>query len=70
MKTSSYIKFVFIEKLKNSLNYKMELPEIDLTEPLLNLVNYIAVSIKNKNNKIFQKILTLKLVKYCKNYND
>ena len=48
----------------------MELPEIDLTEPLLNLVNYIAASIKNKATKFSKKILTLKLAKYCKKYND
>ena len=41
----------------------MELPEIDLTEPLLNLVNYIAACIKNKNNKIFQKNFNIEVSK-------
>ena len=40
--------------LKNT-NYKLEIPEIDLTEPLLNLVNYISFSIKNKKNEIYNK---------------
>ena len=41
----------------------MELPEINLTEPLLNLVNYIAASIKNKSNKIFQKNFNVEVSK-------
>jgi len=40
--------------LKNT-NYKLEIPEIDLTEPLLNLVNYISFSITNKKNEIYNK---------------
>ena len=40
--------------LKNT-NYKLEIPEINLTEPLLNLVNYISFSIKNKKNEIYNK---------------
>ena len=54
---------IYRKTKKNSLNYKMELPEIDLTEPLLNLVNYIAVSIKNKSNKIFQKKFNVEVSK-------
>lgn len=46
---------IYRKTRKNSLNYKMELPEIDLQEPLLNLVNYISNSIKNRSNKIFVK---------------
>ena len=40
--------------LRNT-NYKLEIPEIDLTEPLLNLVNYISFSITNKKNEIYNK---------------
>ena len=40
--------------LKNT-NYKLEIPEINLTEPLLNLVNYISFSITNKKNEIYNK---------------
>ena len=41
----------------------MELPEIDLTEPLLNLVNYISNSIKNRSNKIFVKKFNIDISK-------
>ena len=61
---------IYRKTRKNSLNYKMELPEIDLQEPLLNLVNYISNSIKNRSNKIFVKNLMLILVKHSKKYND
>jgi len=39
----------------NDTNYKLEIPEINLKEPLLNLVNYIFFSITNKKNKIYTK---------------
>ena len=37
-----------------SINYNLEIPEIDLTEPLSKLASYINKSIKNNNNKLFQ----------------
>ena len=54
---------IYKKTKKNSLNYKMELPEIDLTEPLLNLVNYVSNSIKNKTNKIFVKKFNIDISK-------
>ncbi len=54
---------IYRKTKKNSLNYKMELPEIDLTEPLLNLVNYISKSIKNRSNKIFKKKFNIEISK-------
>lgn len=44
---------VFTKKNSSSLNYKLELPEIDLSEPLFNLINYVASCLKNKKNPIF-----------------
>lgn len=38
---------------KNTNNYILEIPEIDLTEPLSKIVEYIANSINNKKNKLF-----------------
>ena len=54
---------IYKKTKKNSLNYKMELPEIDLTEPLLNLVNYVSNSIKNKTNKIYVKKFNIDISK-------
>jgi len=54
---------IYRKTKKDSLNYKMELPEINLTEPLLNLVNYISNSIKNNSNKIFVKKFNIDISK-------
>ena len=35
------------------IDYNLEIPEVDLTEPLSNLALYIHKSIKNSNNKLF-----------------
>ena len=39
------------------------MPEINLSEPLSELVNYIHRSIVNKNNKIFENNLNLNITK-------
>ncbi len=45
---------VFTRKKNTSPIYKLELPEIDLSEPLLNLINYIGKSIISNSNPIFK----------------
>ena len=45
---------VFTRKNNTSPIYKLELPEIDLSEPLLNLINYIGKSIISNSNPIFK----------------
>ena len=51
----------------------MEIPEIDLTEPLSKMVNYVFNSLKSKQNKLyennFNEKVTLLLEKINKN-ND
>ena len=46
---------IYKKSNSNDTKYKLEIPEIDLKEPLLNLVNYIFFSITNKKNKIYTK---------------
>ena len=41
-------------------------PEIDLSEPLSNLVNYIYKSLKNNNNIIFENNFNLKVTRILK----
>ena len=55
MKMSQFIKLKLFIKSKNSNKYKLFLPELDLNEPLSNLVKYIYKNLKNKIN-IFDKI--------------
>ena len=57
---------IFRKKNKNSLEYNLLVPEIDLTEPLSALVHYIYKSIKQQNNKIFKNNLNLNITKTLK----
>ena len=45
-----------VYKLKSPklANYNLEIPDIDLGEPLSKLATYIYKSIQNKNNKLFK----------------
>ncbi len=45
---------VFTRKNNKTSIYKLELPEIDLSEPLFNLIEYVANSIKTNSNPIFK----------------
>ena len=46
---------VFKNKLKKDWSkYNLEIPEIDLNEPLSRMVNYIFYAIKNNNNYLFK----------------
>ena len=53
---------IFI-KNKNNSQYNIKIPEIDLSEPLSVLVEYINKSIISKNNKIFNDNLNLNITK-------
>ena len=57
---------IFMKKNKNSSEYNLKMPEIDLTEPLSSLVDYIFKSIKNQNNEIFQNNLNFNITKILK----
>ena len=54
---------VFTKKNISSPNYKLELPEIDLSEPLSNLTSYIAKSIKSNSNKIYKNNFNIDITK-------
>ena len=54
---------IFKGNQKNNRNYNLEIPEIDLSEPLSQLVNYIYKSIQLKKNIIFDKKLNLNITK-------
>ena len=64
MKTNLYTKLKYIKKKSdNELLYNVEIPEINLAEPLYNLVEYIAKSLKKKSNDIFKNNLNYKITK-------
>ena len=50
-------------KNKSGSQYNIKMPEINLSEPLSELVNYIYRSIVNKNNKIFENNLNINITK-------
>ncbi len=54
---------VFTKKNISSPNYKLKLPEIDLSEPLSNLISYIAKSIKSNSNKIYKNNFNIDITK-------
>ena len=47
----------------NQLTIQYKIPEINLSEPLSELVNYIHRSIVNGNNKIFENNLNINITK-------
>lgn len=53
---------VFTKKKPSSI-YKLDLPEIDLSEPLSNLINYVSQSIETNKNKIFEKKFNIDVTK-------
>ncbi len=53
---------IFI-KNKSSSQYNIKIPEINLSEPLSELVNYVHRSIVNGNNKIFENNLNINITK-------
>ena len=48
------IKIYYIKA--KQLKYSLEIPEIDLSEPLSKLVNYIYKNIKNNEKNIFENM--------------
>ncbi len=52
----SMYKIKIYSRKNNNSKYNIEIPEIDLSEPLSNLVNYIYKSIRNKENKLFNNL--------------
>tara|TARA_B100000579_G_scaffold318208_1_gene267736 strand:- start:238 stop:1161 length:924 start_codon:yes stop_codon:yes gene_type:complete len=54
---------IFTRKNNSSPIYKLELPEIDLSEPLFNLINYIGKSIYSNTNPIFNSHLNKDITK-------
>ena len=53
---------IFIKK-KSGSQYNVKIPEIDLSEPLSELVSYIQKSIVNESNKVFSDNLNLNVTK-------
>jgi len=53
---------IFVKNSNQSM-YKVKIPNIDISEPLSVLVNYIHSSILNKKNKIFSDNLNIKITK-------
>ena len=58
---------IFKKKNKSNLEYSLEMPEIDLTEPLSLMADYIYKSIIHKNNRIFKNNLNFNITKILKN---
>ncbi len=54
---------IFKKKNDNDLLYNVEIPEVNLSEPLFNLVEYIAKSLKKNTNDIFGNNFNLKVTK-------
>jgi len=57
---------IFKKKNKSNLEYNLEIPEIDLTEPLSLMADYIYKSIIYNNNKIFNNNLNFDITKILK----
>ena len=57
---------IFSLKNKSGSKFNLTMPDIDLSEPLSLLVNYIAKSIRYKNNKIFKNNFNLNITKTLK----
>ena len=67
MKTNLFIKLEYSKKKQPSSNeYNLEVPDLDLSEPLSVLVNYIYKSLSEKRNIIFKKDLNLNITKILK----
>ena len=47
----------------------MEIPNLDLTEPLSKLASYIHTSIKNNTNKLFQNKFNVRITRLLEEIN-
>jgi len=54
---------IYSKKDIHSSKYKLEIPDLDLSEPLANLIDYIGLCIKRKKNPIFYKNYNLDITK-------
>ena len=54
---------IYTKKNSSSLNYKLDVPELDLSEPLFNLINYVGNSISKNKNPIFDKNFNIDITK-------
>jgi predicted dehydrogenase len=54
---------VYTNKSKSSPIYRLEIPEIDLSEPLFNLINYVSKSIISNSNPIFKNNFNIDITK-------
>ena len=54
---------LFTKKDQSLPNYKLDLPEVDLSEPLFNLMQYVASSLKTKTNPIFKNNFNIDITK-------
>ena len=54
---------IFTPKKNSKLLYNITIPEIDISEPLFNLVEYINKSLKTKKNYIYKNNFNFKLTK-------
>jgi len=54
---------VFTKTKNTSAVYKLELPEIDLSEPLFNLINYVGTCLLKNKNPIFDKNFNIDITK-------
>ena len=63
------IKIYKNSKNLNSVNYNLEVPEIDLTEPLSKLALYIYKSVKKNTNQLFQNKFNEKVTNLLEKIN-
>jgi predicted dehydrogenase len=54
---------IYTKKNSTSLVYKLDVPELDLSEPLYNLIEYVGNSIFKNKNTIFSKNFNLDITK-------
>jgi predicted dehydrogenase len=54
---------IYTKKNSSSLVYKLDVPELDLSEPLYNLIEYVGNSISKNKNSIFNKNFNLDITK-------
>lgn len=54
---------LFTKKDQSLPNFKLDLPEVDLSEPLFNLMQYVASSLKTKTNPIFKNNFNIDITK-------
>ena len=54
---------IFTKKNNSSLVYKLDVPELNLSEPLYNLIEYVGNSIYRNKNLIFSKNFNLDITK-------